>query len=160
MAETAAPLALYDDRVRPEWVDYNGHLSEAYYLLVFGFATDALLDEVGMDAAYRERTATSLYTLEGHLCYLAEVQEGAPLHVTTRIVDLDDKRVHVFHELYRGLGGDRVATAEILLCHVDTAAGRSSPVPDELTVRFEALRDAHRGLPPEARIGRSIALAR
>jgi acyl-CoA thioesterase FadM len=30
--------------VRPEWVDYNGHMSEAYYVLIFGDATDAFYD--------------------------------------------------------------------------------------------------------------------
>ena len=34
--------------VRPEWIDYNGHLSEAYYVLVFGHATDAMMAQLGM----------------------------------------------------------------------------------------------------------------
>jgi acyl-CoA thioester hydrolase len=160
MAEASAPLALHDDHVRPEWVDYNGHLSEAYYILVFGYASDALLDLVGMDAAYRERTATSLYTVEAHVCYLAEVGEGAPLHVTTRIVDVDRKRVHVFHELFRGRGGERLATSELVMLHVDTEEGRAAPMTDELVSSFTALRDAHRALPPDERLGRAISLRR
>uniref|UniRef100_UPI0018E587F0 thioesterase family protein n=1 Tax=Nocardiopsis sp. TNDT3 TaxID=2249354 RepID=UPI0018E587F0 len=65
--------ATLTQRLRPEWIDYNGHLSEAYYVLVFGFATDALMDRVGLDAAYRERSGRSLYTVEAHVRYLREV---------------------------------------------------------------------------------------
>ena len=28
--------------VRPEWIDYNGHMTDSRYLQVFGDATDAL----------------------------------------------------------------------------------------------------------------------
>ena len=84
-----APLRLYETSVRSEWVDYNGHMSEAFYTLVFGYATDALLDFIGMDGPYRRRTATSVYTLETHITYLREVGEGEPLIVTTRLLDSD-----------------------------------------------------------------------
>src|SRR4028118_1415727 len=42
MAKVASPT--YRAEVGPEWVDYNGHLNEAHYLLIFSRATDALLD--------------------------------------------------------------------------------------------------------------------
>ncbi len=77
----AGPLDLYRVSVKPEWIDYNGHMNEAYYVLVFGLTTDAFLDLIGMDAAYRERTHTSLYTVEGHIAYLQEVPLGTSLRV-------------------------------------------------------------------------------
>ncbi len=30
-----APLELRQGRVRPEWLDYNGHMNVAYYVLAF-----------------------------------------------------------------------------------------------------------------------------
>lgn len=38
---------VWREPVRDEWTDYNGHLSEPYYVLVFGDATDAVMDAVG-----------------------------------------------------------------------------------------------------------------
>ncbi|MBT2341238.1 MULTISPECIES: thioesterase family protein, partial [Pseudomonas] len=35
-------LTTYQTHIRPEWVDYNGHLRDAYYLLIFSYATDVL----------------------------------------------------------------------------------------------------------------------
>lgn len=40
-------FSVYRTTVKDEWIDYNAHLSEAYYVLVFGFATDAAMDELG-----------------------------------------------------------------------------------------------------------------
>jgi len=38
--------------VPPEWIDYNGHMMDAYYFLAFTEATEAFLDYVGLGAAY------------------------------------------------------------------------------------------------------------
>ena len=55
------PLTWAED-VRPEWIDYNGHLSEAFYVLVFGHAGDAAMVALGMTSDYLVETATSLFT--------------------------------------------------------------------------------------------------
>ncbi len=39
----------FRETVRTEWVDYNGHMNLAYYVLGFIHATDELLDPIGMD---------------------------------------------------------------------------------------------------------------
>ena len=50
--------------MQPEWIDYNGHLSEPYYVLVCGHATDAVMEAVGLGPDYRAETGASLYTVE------------------------------------------------------------------------------------------------
>lgn len=62
----------YHEKVRDEWIDYNGHLSEPFYVMVFGFATTNLMDEVSLDEHYRVETDASLYTVEAHIHYLRE----------------------------------------------------------------------------------------
>jgi len=159
-ASGSAPLRLHETRVRPEWVDYNGHMSEAFYVLIFGHATDALLDLIGMDDAYRTETGNSLYTLEAHVTYLREVIEGEPVGVTTQLLELDHKRLRVFHAMHHAERGQLVATEELLLCNVDAATSRSAPIKDEIAARLRRMLDAHRGLPVPEQAGRSIALQR
>lgn len=127
----------YRQVVQPEWIDYNGHLSEAYYVLVFGFATDSLMDDVGLDEAYRERTACSLYTVEAHVRYLHEVPDGAELEVRTRVLGAAAKKVRFCHEMT--VAGRLVATEEILALHVDAAHGRTAPFPPGVAERLSAL---------------------
>lgn len=128
------------------WNDYNGHLSEPYYVLVFGHATDGVMDAVGIDAAYREANDASLYTLEAHVRYLAEVAAGAELEVRSSVVGTTGKLLWIWHEMWVD---DRLrATEEVLGVHV--VGGASAPFPDDLAARARALRIA----PPEAASGR------
>ena len=140
------PLDLYRTSVKPEWIDYNGHMHEAYYVLVFGFTTDAFLDRIGMDGAWRNRTHTSLYTTEGHIAFLQEVPLGTGLAVTTTLVAADAKRVHLFHEMRRESDGAILATYELVALHVDQTGPRVTPMPAEIFARVAAIADDHAGL--------------
>ncbi|MFH8404122.1 thioesterase family protein [Streptomyces sp. NPDC018019] len=135
-----ARLPLLRRTVQDDWIDYNGHLSEAYYVLVFGFATDALMDAAGLDAAYRVRTGHSLYTVEAHVRYLAEVPRGAGLAVRTTVLGVGAKKARFVHEMYvDGAAGGPVATEEIFALHVHQGAGRAAPLPEEARERLAAL---------------------
>lgn len=146
--------------VLPEWIDYNGHMSEAYYVLVFGHTIDALLEAIGMDAGYRERTATSIYTVEAHITYIRQVGAGEPLRVATQVLDLDGKRVRAFLTMHQESTGALLATEEVLLLHVDTRAVRAAPFAPEILECLEAIRAAHAALPVPDQAGRAIALRR
>ncbi len=152
------PLALHAEPVRPEWVDYNGHMHEAYYVLVFGNATDAFYDHIGMDAAYRERSRTSVYTLEAHVNFLDEVGEATPLAIATQLLGLDDKRLHLFHTMRRGDDGRLIATYELMALHVDMAGPRAAPFAAAIMARLRDIEAQHAGLPAPEQAGRSIGL--
>ncbi|WP_030415240.1 thioesterase family protein [Streptomyces sp. NRRL S-1448] len=131
---------LFRQTVRDDWIDYNGHLSEAYYVLVFGFATDALMDAAGLDAASRERTGCSLYTVEAHVRYLREVARGRELTVRTAVLGVDGRKLRLLHEMFAGgPAGEPVATEELFLLHVDRSGGRAAPLPGTTRERLAAL---------------------
>jgi acyl-CoA thioester hydrolase len=48
------------------------------------------------------------------------------------------------------------ATGESLYVHVDTAAGRSAPLPEDRQARVDALVAAHAGLPRPDHLGRGV----
>jgi acyl-CoA thioester hydrolase len=109
---------IYRTEVAPEWIDYNGHLRDAYYSLIVSLATDALMDRVGLDEAYRARTRCTLYTLEMHMHFLHEVKKTDVVDVSVRILGTDHKRIHAALDMRCGRYPDPVATAEIMLLHV------------------------------------------
>jgi len=143
---------LWREPVQDTWIDYNGHLSEAYYVLVFGHATDAVMDAVGLGPAYRAANDASLYTLEAHVRYLDEVSAGSELEVRSSVIGATGKLLWIWHELYAD--GRLRATEEVLGVHV--AAGASAPFPDKVA----ALAAAALVEPPEAAGGRIRALPR
>lgn len=133
-------LAPYREAVRDEWVDYNGHLSEAYYVLLFGHATDAAWEHAGVGPSYVERTGCSLYTVEAHVRYLREVPGGTTPEIRSRVVGVDAKKAHLCHEMR--VDGALVATEEVLAVHVDQGEGRASPMPDAARARLDGLLEA------------------
>lgn len=146
-----APLDFYRGRVLPEWVDYNHHMTEAAYLTAFGWASDALFSYIGDDDAYRA-AGHSFYTIETHIAYLREAAEHAPLRITTRVLGIDRKRLHIYHEMFHG-AGSQLATTEQMLVHVDMNASRSVAILPEVRAALEAIVTVHSTLPPAARAG-------
>ena len=136
---------VYRDTVRAEWVDYNGHLRDAFYMLIYSYATDALLDAIGLDAAQRDARGRSMYTLEAHLNYLREIREGATVRVDVRVLGYDAKRVRVYLEMVADEGGEPVSASEQLLLHVDRSGPRAAPFDADVLARVAALAaaDAH-----------------
>ena len=134
---------VWREPVQDAWIDYNGHLSEPYYVLVFGHATDAVMDMVGLGAAYREANDASLYTVEAHVRYLDEVSAGSELEVRSSVIGATGKLLWIWHELWVD---DRLrATEEVLGVHV---VGRASAqFPDDVAARA---RQACVAPPPEA----------
>lgn len=147
---------VYEDTVRPEWIDYNGHMSEAFYVLVFGYATDTFLDTIGLDSEYRTAHKVSAFTVEAHVRYLDQAIEGDPLHVSTLLAGLDAKRAHLFHTMASGPGGRILATEEVLMLHVDTSSDRVCPFDEPTQKALDSLLEQHGNLGAPKDLGRSI----
>lgn len=131
---SASKLSTYSTEVVPKWIDYNGHMSEAFYVLVFGFATDQVMDQLGLDAAYRESQKASLYTVESHIRYLDEAALGDRLTVVPRLVSAAEKKLHLAYEMY--VEDRLVSTEEIMALHVDQTTDRVVPFPDTVAERI------------------------
>ena len=151
-----APLRLHEATVGEAWVDYNGHLTESAYLLIFGDSSDAFFRFFGVDEGYRA-SGKSLYTAETHLHNLREVRLGERLHLTLQVLGVDTKRLHIVHEMYDH-ADCLVATAEQMLLHVDTRARKVSPFPDEIARRLRQIRAGHAALPVPSYVGHVMRL--
>jgi acyl-CoA thioester hydrolase len=155
-----AGIPLYETAVQPEWIDYNGHVRDAYYALIVSLAIDALMDRVGLDEAYRTGSGCTLYTVEMHLNYLQEVHQSDTVTVSVRIAGVDQKRIHAAFEIERR-GRSGVASAvEVMLLHVcrqgDTVA--TAPFPPQVSTALEELQRASAALPAAAPGSRRMEL--
>ena len=150
-----APLRIWRGAVLDEWIDYNGHMSEGFYGVVFGMASDEYLIRMGFDQHYRTETRGSFYTVETHIVFVDELAPGTDLAVDTTVAGADPKRVHLFHEL-RGGDGALAATQESMMLHVDTSIDRVTPMGEALYAVLRADADAHAGLLPAGTTGRAV----
>jgi acyl-CoA thioester hydrolase len=154
------PIIEHEDFVRPEWIDSNGHMNLAYYVVVFDLATDKLYSALGIGDAYREATGNSCFTAETHTVYEREAHLGERLRVRTWLLGADTKRVHYFHELFHVESGERSAVQELMALHIDMRVRRVAPFPDAQRV---ALQDAVARYAPSqlpTGVGRRIAMPR
>ena len=154
MAELSLGLSTGGRIVPPEWIDYNGHMMDAFYFLAFTEATEVFLDHVGLGAAYQARTGGGIYTAESHLCFVSGVTEGAVLRYQTLVLGHDSKRMHVFHQM---TSVDQLAaTCELMFLHVSD--GRVQPMPAEAAAAVAGLASRHASFPRPDRAGRHIAM--
>jgi acyl-CoA thioester hydrolase len=145
-------LPAYIARIEPGWIDYNGHLRDAYYCVVMSDAVDGMMEHLGLDAAYRERTHCTLYTVELHMHYLHEIKASDELAVSAQVLDSDKKRIHVGCDFLCPRIDGPAATAELMLLHVRQGEKPSVvSFPPEMEKRLESLR-----LPPEAAAQRGV----
>ena len=127
-----APLALHEETVRPEWIDYNGHMNVAFYILAFDHATDAMLEFLELTHDYKTKANTTTFVADMNVTYVQEVHEGDPLRFTTRILNCDEKRIHFWHEMYHATEGYLAATNELLSLHIDLTNRRVGPMVPEI----------------------------
>jgi acyl-CoA thioester hydrolase len=134
-------LPVYHAAIEPAWIDYNGHVRDAYYGLVASYAVDDVMDQLGLDAAYRERTHCTLYTVELHLHYLHEVKSSDDLKVISSVLDCDRKRIHLGCRFICSRVSEPVAVADMMLLHVRQGDKPGvAAFPDEVSARLEALK--------------------
>jgi acyl-CoA thioester hydrolase len=154
-----AGVRIYETPVLPEWIDYNGHLRDAYYVVILSAAIDALMDRIGLDAAYRQRTGCTLYSVELHVHYLREVKRTDTVEVSTRILGADHKRIHAAFELNRSGSAAPAAAAEVVLLHVQQGATvATTPFPGEIAAALGELQAAGAALPADAPGSRRLEL--
>jgi len=154
----AAPLMLHREIVQPDWVDYNGHLNDGYYVVIFSHATTTLMDHIGLGDAERRATGHTLFSLEMHINYLSEVKGGAQVRIATQLLGHDRKRLHLFHTMFAEGSTEPAATNEQMQINYDMKAGRTAPFRPDVLAKIEAIARLQAGLPVPANVGRVIGL--
>ena len=155
-----AELDVGRQRVLPEWIDYNGHMNVAYYVLAFDRGVDEFMSQVGIPPEFLETEKSSTFTLEMHINYLQELHLDDPIRLTCQLLDADSKRVHYFLRLFHAEAGYLAATSEQMMIHVSLESRRTSPFPPKVSRVIDQMMAAHESLPVPDQAGRKIGIRR
>src|SRR5438309_6545725 len=153
-----APFVSSVMEVEPRWIDYNGHMNMAYYNVLFDRAVDEAYELLGIGPAYLQKRRYSTFAAEVHLRYLRELHAGDPVRVTFQLLGHDAKRMHFFEQLFHASDGWVSATSENMSLHVDMAARKTAPFPDDVARGLARMTAAHANLPRPEAAGRRIAM--
>ena len=158
--DTGAPLDQHRTSVKPEWIDWNGHMNVGYYVVAFDQATDTMCKQFGCAFEYTRDKIGMTFVLEAHVTYDREVREGAPLRFATQLLARDTKKVHLFHEMFHAEEGYLASTNETIVMNINYETRRSGPWPVPVAERLDAIWETHKALPKPAKAGRVMGLAR
>jgi len=150
-------VALGEIVVRPDWIDYNGHMNVGYYHVAFDIAAEEFFQYLGFTPEFRERHQGTTFALESHLNFLREVKEGDALRFEARLLDHDAKRVHFYQEMFHAREGYLAASCESLSSFVSQVTRRTAPRPAEPLGMLARVKAAHATLPRPWQIGHVIA---
>ncbi|MEE8077487.1 MAG: thioesterase family protein [Pseudomonadales bacterium] len=153
-----SPITCPSRTIEEGWIDYNGHLNMAYYNVLFDQALDHVYDQLGVGVEYTRSGQGSCFTLEVHVNYLSELVLDDPIKIDFQLLDYDNKRLHIFEQMFHAETGELAATSEQLALHVDMASRRSAPFPQTVMPDIEALAAAHAELPVPDYVGRVIGI--
>ena len=148
------PLDEYRDVVRPEWIDFNGHMNAGYYMVAFDDAISPWSRFIGMTDEHRAQNRVTTFSAENHITYERELRKGTNIGVTSRLLAYDRKRIHAFQLMYNLDQGELAATNEVMSLHINEDTRRVSEMHDVVHERLAAIWAAHRSLPWPSQVRR------
>ena len=158
MPNITSPLKLYQDVVRENWIDYNGHLNDGYYAVSFGIAVEDFLKHVDLHTDYLAETDCTIYTAEAHINYLRELKVATKIEVTCQVLSFDAKRIHLYQEMFNAEEGYLAATYEGMFLHVNQAISKVTPMPEDRQATLANILAEHDKLGTPERAGRAIGI--
>jgi acyl-CoA thioester hydrolase len=154
------PFRRYRKTIGPDWVDYNGHMNMACYVMAFDWATDVLFEALGLGEAYMRARDRSIFAVEAMVGYERELVEGMEIVISTRIIAADAIRLHLFHEMFHVGEGWRAARMESMALHIDMTTRKTTRFDEEMAASIAAVAKSHDALPPAEGVGRHIGQRR
>jgi len=145
-------------RVLPEWIDVNGHMNVAFYVLAFDLGVDELWSHFGITEEHIQSTNSSTFAAESHVLYRRELKESDPYIITAQILAYDEKRIHQFQRMYHADKGFLAATAEWMNLHVDLVARRVAPWPEPILAGIAKAAKTQGEWPYPAEAGRRMRI--
>jgi len=145
--------------VEAGWIDCNGHMNVAYYVLAFDRAVDDFWSRLGITSEYIETTRGSTFAVENHITWQRELNLDEPYQVTTQIIAYDEKRIHQFQRMYHQEKKYLAATAEWMNLHVDLESRRVTKWPASVLDKLRHYSALQKGLAAPVEAGRQMRIA-
>lgn len=127
-----------------EWEDRNGHVNVQFYVALYELGGWVILEEAGIDEGWFRQQNISVFDLEHHLQYRAEVLAGDEVTAYNRMLSRSEKAFHGMYFIVNQTRGRLAATLEYVSACVDMQTRRIAPFPGELAAVLDDLLDKHR----------------
>lgn len=141
-------------RISDDWLDADGHLTFRAYFHASEIATDALLERIGLDEAYRSLAGKTDYVAEAYSKFFREIRHADRLFIESRVARYSEASIHMVHEFRTGPDDPLRAAVDVVTAHVDRTVPKRSRLPDDVLGILEASCGASRPSEGGGRHGR------
>ena len=157
----AAPLKLFETRVKPEWIDEFNHVNIAHYLTICDQANWNFWNWINApEGTMGARQGHEYVIVENHVHYIDELPLNEPIYVTTQLLGADDKRYILFHHVYKAVNDTLSATNEVKCLGFNLKERRIETWRPVVKERLDAILTAHAELGRPEQAGLGIALTK
>ncbi|MBT3142612.1 thioesterase [Phaeobacter gallaeciensis] len=157
----AAPIEVRGHAVKPEWIDYNGHMNVGYYGVAFDLALEEMVgDHLGIGEVYVNSAGAGPYMIQSHIQFQRELLDGDQFYFHFRLLDHDHKRLHYFGQMFAEKDDVLCATQEGMIMNVSQATGRGADYPDWVVARLAQMLADHKALDPAPQVANPIGIRR
>lgn len=147
-----------ESAIKREWIDYNGHMNMAYYILLFDQALTNFLESLDLGMDYVRDNGKSLFALENHITYQHELKQGDPVTVHFQLLDVDNKFMHYFMRLFHTDTTEISATMEQISLHVNMKTRMPTRFQKVKLDELLTIVNIHAKYEKPREMGRSIAI--
>ena len=113
-------ILLSSQKIIKEWIDYNDHMNDSYYLLIYdNYYYDVLNDNFKMGEHSAKTTGKSTMIVESNITYNQELKLDDEVDVNLIYFDHDKKRLQYKMEMIHKKEKYLASTIEVLALYVD-----------------------------------------
>lgn len=156
-AEQVRQLPCVLTRTIPEdYLDIMGHMNVRWYAALFDEGSWGMFNLMGMTEDYYRDNSAGGFALASFTRYLAEVRVHETVSIHARVLGRSPKRIHFMEFMVNDTTGAVAATFEGLGSHADLTIRRTSPYPDFIAEKIDALVTDHAKLTWDAPISGAL----
>lgn len=126
------PMLSYRGIVYPWQCDHMDHMNVMWYAGKFDEASWQAMARLGVTRAYMIERNCMMAAVRQDTSYKRELRAGDIVTVRTRIHEIGEKSVRLFHEMKNDGTGEIAATSSVTGIHLDRATRRPCPFPHDL----------------------------
>lgn len=140
---TSANLPVtYRGVVYPWQCDHMGHMNVTWYTGKFDEATWNFFALLGITPAYIRDQKHGIAGLQQNTAYKRELSPGDLVFVRSKVLEVRPKVIRILHELVNSEKDEVAATSELTVVHMNLTTRKSSPYPDDVLERANAIQSA------------------
>jgi len=130
--DVAALPAVFDEKVRPDQIDENGHMNIRHYFDFASWSVWKSIEDLGAGEAYIDDRGLSFFTVEQHIRYFGEMRVDDRFTVHDRLLSRSNRALHAMAFVLDREQSRLACTFELVYVHVDMAERKAVDIPDDI----------------------------